>query len=379
MSEDYSAGLAAVDAYAKTLERPVGEPITATSTSMGLGDQLWNMVTSLGSGYGNYDPFADPTLGQPQGLVSPENLTRHGLPMAGTALGTAVGGPVGAAIGGGLGELGGQVLSGQPVDWGDVGLSTALGPVGTYVGRGLEVGSRALENVVRGSKTAAKLGVRPSMSSATSEDLIPLPNLRAKTSEVLRGNNRVLGVEGRAADPVSNKLVGETDLVDDMLNRVMVDGAAPLTDANKIRTFLGNFMDANKRIEGSDVQALYGALMSDLRVAAASGSKHAGQLIHDLANSSVVKAMRPQNVVEQLVQGMGTASAGTLFGLGHGFASLYPLVPTAALSGVRSLGALANSQLPPQLIQYLGAMLPQMGYSAYGGRNPYESTPPMMP
>lgn len=347
-----------VEQYSQQMDTPPDTPQTDTANTWSLGSTLAKLLPQGPV----TDPMTDPTLGQPRGLIPQEQFTpRNGLPIAGGIIGSALG-PAGtgfgagmgslavSALGGMAGEAAGEVAGGESLQPGRILGAGAINAAGTMGGRVLAGAGRMVESGLRRMPMAQAAGLRGAYSTADAAESIPLTNLKGTVDDMLNRLHSVLGPDEAPATTGIRRLVKELEEIGGAVSM----GERSMRDVSTIRELLGRFIQENKHLP--QARALYGSLMSDLRMAAAGGSTNAGAYLRDLENDAIARGLMPEGWVERSILA-GTAGVGA-----------YTLNPMAAAPAALWLGGRALSRVPPSPIE---PILSGAGQAYQSSRNPF--------
>lgn len=340
--------------------RRADEAATATATSSDLGSTLTGLLPqgtampqSFGSAPIDYLTAAtnwlQPTMGglSEEKLGAGRTLARHGIPIAAGVAGSFAG-PLGAGLASAGGELAGQWAAGDDPNFTQAGLSGALGAGGAIAGRALSGVGRIAEAGVRRMPAAQALGVRAPYETAETLGAIEYSTLRSTVDQMRNRITATVGTELRPVPTGTNKLLNELDELSDAIER-----QAP---AAGIRDLIGRFIQENKQMP--QARGLYGALMSDLRQAGATGNSAATSFLRDLTNDSITRQLVPESWLERML----------LYGVGGG--GMLTGNPVAAAAPLALLGGRAFMHTPPSMLEPLA-----VGGAQYGvrqmPRNPF--------
>jgi hypothetical protein len=314
------------------------QPASGTTTSTGLADTMWdliNQVVPVGA-FGQGTPpsnfgFAPvdymtglagltaplPHLPSQEGLEAGRTTARHGLPIAGGAVGSAAGGIPGSMALSGLGETLGQYAAGEAnTDPMRVGGSTAMGAV-TLPARLGTAGARMAGQAIHGDDAyaAAMANTQP----------VALTELAGKANSLLADLYARYGTATKAWPAEIANLAKKLALFGGAAGRTQ-----SLKGAAQIRQDIGSlgYLKSGGEKFG-DAGALYGALMSDLRQAAAAGNADAAGFLKAIANDYIERGLFPQGAIERLA-GWGLAGATSTGNVGA-------MLPFLGAIGARSI------------------------------------------
>ncbi len=236
------------------------------------------------------------------------------VPALGTALGARLYGIPGAVFGGALGSIINDLLNVQSPSVGAATVTGALGGAGAGVGRAAATGTRLTRAMSGASGRAVS-------AASKSGETVALPQLAAM-------------VEDFSQVPIASG--GITRMVKSLRQNMPID----IGLVNDLRQEFGQLLRHPKG------PALYGALMSDLRAAAAGGSKPATELLHGLQDLYVSHAFKPASkglggYLESAVTGGGLTGAM----LGRPEA----MIPAGLMWGFRGAKALRRTPRVPNL------------------------------
>jgi hypothetical protein len=234
-------------------------------------------------------------------------------------VGSAAGGIPGSVVGGGVGEAFGQMAAGEPtVDPTRVGMSAALSAAPAVAARLGTAGVRLADQALHGKDAYA--------AAMQNTEAVPLNTLASTANSLLADLFARYGTSTKAWPAEIAGVAKKLALFGDAAGRTQsLKGAAQIRQ--DIGT-LGYLKSGGEKF--GDAPALYGALMSDLRAAAAGGNKDAAAYLRAIANDYIERGLFPQGAVERLA-GWGLAGAAGAGNLG----ALWPLV---GAMGARTIG-----------------------------------------